>query len=826
MAKTGKYDAFISYRHCEPDNEIASRLQKKLESFRFPKDIADKVGRTKLSRIFRDETEFAVSDDLTKAIEEAIVNSDYLIAVCSPEYLKSPWCRKEIETFLRFHDRKHVLLVLADGEPMETFPPEIIYEDLYKIGPDGRPFWTKVQREPLAADCRGEDSKERNPKIDKAVIRIAAAILGVRFDDLQQRHRQEQYKRTRTRVLIAFGVLVAFLALCVGFLIKIAGQNRDILKQNEEIAMQNEIISLKYADTLAATSDNLLRDGKRKDAVYAARLALPDEETDNYSELATKALVNALGIYDLPNTFGCDNDVLLPCSVLDEMIISPNGGYASVKDTDFVRYVVDMNTGATVFSFEEDDFSYFTFDGEKGFVFKRADDNYFYFDFESGTETDLGVSKAFLYSNINGEGYATRNGESFVLYKGSEQVWNLNYSSEGFSDESRLEIAVNFIPGSDECWVFITDYDNRVTNAFVIDMLNGSSSKLFIANTVCFDIATDGKNIVWKEIENFDDDQHIEEFDYSLWIMDINSGTVKSRYVNDSYRLVVLNDYVVTVTDGSVSILDKDLNDVDQFEASGYIRAFVFSDEVILLDDFDSMYKIRDGRYTCYDTGLSNEYLSWMQEYRDGKLYAAQTGDNHIYTYTFRQSDYMTVFSGDYEELPIYNYDIDLACKDPKISSFVDLVMQNETGFEKNRIKRVVMCHNAELGLIQLYEGTVFIFDASTGEQIKTIYSMEGYVNTFYYDKQSGYYYISSINMDVYDSNFKNIYSIRNCILSGIEKQSGAIVVLDLTFSDPNNYTGHYTVYPVTYDQLISLTDDYLSGYEPDERVKEKYSLG
>ncbi|MBQ1296321.1 MAG: toll/interleukin-1 receptor domain-containing protein, partial [Clostridiales bacterium] len=328
MAKTGKYDAFISYRHCEPDNEIASRLQKKLESFRFPKDIADKVGRTKLSRIFRDETEFAVSDDLTKAIEEAIVNSDYLIAVCSPEYLKSPWCRKEIETFLRFHDRKHVLLVLADGEPMETFPPEIIYEDLYKIGPDGRPFWTKVQREPLAADCRGEDSKERNPKIDKAVIRIAAAILGVRFDDLQQRHRQEQYKRTRTRVLIAFGVLVAFLALCVGFLIKIAGQNRDILKQNEEIAMQNEIISLKYADTLAATSDNLLRDGKRKDAVYAARLALPDEETDNYSELATKALVNALGIYDLPNTFGCDNDVLLPCSVLDEMIISPNGGYA------------------------------------------------------------------------------------------------------------------------------------------------------------------------------------------------------------------------------------------------------------------------------------------------------------------------------------------------------------------------------------------------------------------------------------------------------------------------------------------------------------------
>ncbi|MBQ1736063.1 MAG: hypothetical protein II038_14545, partial [Lachnospiraceae bacterium] len=297
-------------------------------------------------------------------------------------------------------------------------------------------------------------------------------------------------------------------------------------------------------------------------------------------------------------------------------------------------------------------------------------------------------------------------------------------------------------------------------------------------------------------------------------------------YVNDSYRLVVLNDYVVTVTDGSVSILDKDLNDVDQFEASGYIRAFVFSDEVILLDDFDTMYKIRDGRYTCYDTGLSNEYLSWMQEYRDGKLYAAQTGDNHIYTYTFRQSDYMVVTSGDYEDLMSDYYDIIQIHEDPDVSDFVDLVMQNETEFQENRIIRVVMCHNAELGLIQLYDGAVFIYDSSTGEKIKTIYSLESFVNVFYYDEQSGYYYLSSNNVDVYDSNFKNIYSIRNCILSGIEKQSGAIVVLDLTFSDPNNYTGHYTVYPVTYDQLISLTDDYLSGYEPDERVKEKYSLG
>ena len=65
MSHHEKYDAFISYRHCLPDSEIASRLQKKLESFRLPKDIAKKTGRTRLNSVFLDETELSVSDDLS-----------------------------------------------------------------------------------------------------------------------------------------------------------------------------------------------------------------------------------------------------------------------------------------------------------------------------------------------------------------------------------------------------------------------------------------------------------------------------------------------------------------------------------------------------------------------------------------------------------------------------------------------------------------------------------------------------------------------------------------------------------------------------------------
>ena len=159
MSNHEKYDAFISYRHCLPDSEIASRLQKKLESFRLPKDIAKKTGRTRLKSVFLDETELSVSDDLSVELSAALLNSDYLITICSPEYLKSKWCMREIQTFLQYNDRKKVLLILADGEPENAFPEMLLYETVYSADADGRITKSYEYKEPLAADCRGETSK-------------------------------------------------------------------------------------------------------------------------------------------------------------------------------------------------------------------------------------------------------------------------------------------------------------------------------------------------------------------------------------------------------------------------------------------------------------------------------------------------------------------------------------------------------------------------------------------------------------------------------------------------------------------------------------------
>lgn len=127
-----RYDAFISYRHCELDSFISEHLHKKLETYRIPKYVAEKIpkGKRHIKRVFRDEAELPLASNLSDPITEALSNSEFLIVICTPRLRESQWCKKEIETFVETHDREHVLLVLAEGEPDESFPEILLYEDV------------------------------------------------------------------------------------------------------------------------------------------------------------------------------------------------------------------------------------------------------------------------------------------------------------------------------------------------------------------------------------------------------------------------------------------------------------------------------------------------------------------------------------------------------------------------------------------------------------------------------------------------------------------------------------------------------------------------
>ena len=75
IEKNYKYDAFINYRHSNPDGDIAKALHKLLETFSLPKEFKDSGW---LGRCFIDREELTTRD-LTDSIVEAIGQSRFFM---------------------------------------------------------------------------------------------------------------------------------------------------------------------------------------------------------------------------------------------------------------------------------------------------------------------------------------------------------------------------------------------------------------------------------------------------------------------------------------------------------------------------------------------------------------------------------------------------------------------------------------------------------------------------------------------------------------------------------------------------------------------------
>ena len=225
------YNAFISYKHAPADIAVAKDIQHQLEHYRVPKAVRQKTGREKIERIFRDQEELPITSDLSKDIDEALQDAEFLIVICSSSTKLSTWVPREIARFLEFHDRDHVLTVLVDGEPNEVIPQILLEETLVETDENGtEQTYTKIY-EPLSCDYRGSLRQARKTEIP----RLAAALLGCSYDELVMRARQYKLRR-----LTAFAAAGGILAL--GAITYLIWSNRQI-QSNYERAEENRILA-------------------------------------------------------------------------------------------------------------------------------------------------------------------------------------------------------------------------------------------------------------------------------------------------------------------------------------------------------------------------------------------------------------------------------------------------------------------------------------------------------------------------------------------------------------------------------------------------------
>lgn len=263
-----KYDFFISYKHGQRDSRVSGYLQKKLESYKIPKEIQKRCGKEKITRVFRDKEELSVTIDLTQEIEEQLKNTEYLIVMCSPQSKQSVWVNREVETFLRYRGWEYVLPVLIEGEPQDSFP-EILNE-----------------REMLAADLRGKTFAQVKRKCKREMLRLLAPALGCSYDELRQRNRAYASRR-----MAATAIGLAAVALGFG---AYAWRQSVRIQENYWKNMESQ------AGLLAEKSSELLKSGDRDAALLVALEALPESEASEEKPLIGKAqiaLEEALYLY-------------------------------------------------------------------------------------------------------------------------------------------------------------------------------------------------------------------------------------------------------------------------------------------------------------------------------------------------------------------------------------------------------------------------------------------------------------------------------------------------------------------------------------------------
>ncbi len=381
--KKYKYDAFISYRHTELDKYVAEKIHKYLEEFKLPKNIKNKKGikKTRIERVFRDKEELTITNNLEDPIIQALKESEYLIVICSPRFKESVWCRKEIETFIKFHGRNRILTVLIEGEPEESFPGELLFEEEV-VKENGVDVIHRKNVEPLAADIRAKTKRQMCALLKTELLRVIAPIFGLEYDDLRQRHRERKIKRIMTATISAAALGIAVGVAGVASALIINEQNNEIKKQNDEITVQKEFIEnqnekllLNQSENLANMSLQYLEQDRRIEAINTALSSITEFEKMEmpYTASGKYSLIKALRVYDLGYKYKAQKQFLTD-SFIDHIVKSPSTRYILGIDKANTMYIWDSVTGECVNKITDFGGKYiFSFVGDTMLAYKNKD---------------------------------------------------------------------------------------------------------------------------------------------------------------------------------------------------------------------------------------------------------------------------------------------------------------------------------------------------------------------------------------------------------------------------------------------------------------------
>ncbi len=682
-----------------------------------------------------------------------------------------------------------MLLVLAEGEPEESFPKILLYDEIKVKDDDGKEVTVKVDREPLAADCRGDNDKERLKAMDNVVLKLCAAIFNLNYDDLKQRHRERQVRRRIIALSAALAIVTVFAITCLSFSL--------------EISRQNKVISDKYAGSMAAVAEELLARGLRKDAVYAVRSVLPDKAEKGYNADAFLALSDALAPYEIEAGYYPEKSFPVPWDMTGISLSSDSSlalinasGYSVVTDIASGKRLRRINSEEAVLT-------------NTGVAYLSDDLSIKELDIETGEETVLAMEEGKLCYSPSEDILLVFTAEGVAGFRGTEKVFEEDFFEWGIDDP--------------DVWaenVFVTNdgkYAAFVVNGFDdawVGLISVADGQLkMCVRTGLYDypiVASDGKTVyLYYEETSLDaagrDIGRVAAFDTS-------SGSLLSDEEipgNGFYKMIISEKGLLLVSDRLAYMLDTDLSYLAAI--TGYmdsVCAFPYENGFGILDGLGRLF-IGDA-YSSYEASYllygHSEVPVLMGLYDKGSFYIRYKGN-----------DRMVIYNPVEEQREAMEDIGDARAFDGNSGKEAEL--DGLEGIDEIGVDHAGASDDGKYIAVSSIDGILYIFDAAEGKKVREIYDsgVNIFHNTFPYLGEAGVYIIEN---GVFDEDFNMIAKLPWASVSGVGNDEKSVVLRSPT--DPDSY---YSVTILPYEEIIERADSILDGYSPDRRICEKYNI-
>ena len=788
-----EYDAFISYRHADMDKFVAENLHKFLETYKIPKSVSENIAKKSINRVFRDEEELPLAMNLEDSIVHALKESENLICICSPRFLESKWCMKEIDTFIELHGREHIYTVLIDDNPDASFPPQLLAGNI----------------EPLAANLSSKSKSEIKKKLKIEGLRLVAPILGVSFDDLKQRHKERKMKKN---LLISLCVMIfaVLFGLYSSFNVIQISQQRDeiaaqaqsleqqaaeIEEQATQLEKQNAILLKDQALSLSNEASFSLEDNDRLKAIYTAREALSSYKNMEmpYVPESQFVLTKALHLYDA-------GSVVYPQYKLDmfssvtQVDLSPNKQYVMARDESGLIRVWDLLTSKELYSVNvglTTDVCGFINDAT---IFYSIDRDLYLYDLEKGTEEQ--ISSYVEYAEVS------KNNEYFAYSSdGIVHIFDSDFNEISNIETEIFVSAINFDENNSMVCISINKFteENEYTN-YCYD-LETHEMKVFDTKGLITSIEYDTNGNVYV-ITNYYE-VFIDRF-YCIYSYDFNSGSLKQLLLINNWNaddILFLSDYIYIANDSFAYFYDKQTGAMVNSLNVGYDIIFSQVSE-------DNGIIILDSEGTCsYFTPDSPLTFSFDQYYQCSGLERLYKAYNCIVGYKDNSVIVLNKF------LPERAVEYNDTCED---AEEIEVHYINIDGIDYLQsfgiedifdVNTYTFIPGTDYLIIQYIDNEVIIYDTEHDKELGRFVKSTPFYFTNYFgqDVYGTYYFGSELEAYGFNPDYGVICEIP--YMQGLTSDKESVIVY-------NSVDTYYSLSILSLDEIMNYADIELEKYD------------